>query len=319
MKKIVVAGDLIFLVVLFIFPQEKNKRKFQFEIYGGFSSLNPEHLNLRIEAEEKIAKFWYDDYYTFLEDNNQILSYRKNREGKFKKIKYGIPLGLRLKYYLKKSLAISLGIKYISKEQNSYVNDRYTITDDSGYEYISRSEYSPFTLSAAGYMPMLGIHYAKKISGALEIEGFITGGPLFAACRCTIEQKDQQISSDGIILNESVWMIEEKGKGSGVAWEGGARINIKIGNRIHFFVEGGYALQKVNRLSGPGSENRNGITETWEGNWGLKEYGRGTYWGNLYTLYPSNHWQPDEEPLRARNFELDLSGLQMRIGVSYQF
>jgi len=319
MKKILVAGYLILSVVLFIFPQEKNKRKFHFEIYGGFSSLNPKHLNLRIEAEETIAKFWYEDYYTFLKNNNQILSFRKNREGKFKKIKHGIPLGLRLKYYLKKSLAISLGFKYISIEQVSYVIDQYTITDTSGSEYISRSEYSPFTLSAAGYLPMLGIHYRKKISASLEFEAFITGGPLFATCRFAIEQKDQQISSDGIILDDSTWMIEEKGKGTGAAWEVGTRINIKISNRIHFFIEGGYAFQKVNRLSGPGTEKLNGITKTWEGDWGLKEYGRGTYWGTFYTLTPSNHLQPGEESLRARNFELDLSGLQMRTGFSYRF
>ena len=39
------------------------------------------------------------------------------------------------------------------------------------------------------------------------------------------------------------------------------------------------------------------------------------YWGQFYTLYPSNSWEYPGNLLWARNFVLDLSGFQLRAGI----
>lgn len=317
-KKFLLSLFLIFLIVLVAFPKENNKKRFQFELFGGFSSLNPVDLNLKVESDEQVEKFWYDDYYTYSLDTGNIVSYNRNAEGEFKTIKQAIPFGFRFKYYLTKSIAISLGFKHISKSQVSNVRNQYTVIENSGQEYFYTTEYAPFTLSAKGLSPLIGIHFGKKIFGSIEVEGFISVGPLFGECSYAYEHPYQQLSSEGDILDESDWFIEEKGKGTGFCLDSGARININVGNNFGIFLEGGYAFRKVNKLSGPGREDRDGIIDTWGGDWGIKETNINKYWANLHSQYPSNYWEGEDPSLKVRDFKLDLSGFQVRLGVFYR-
>jgi len=316
-KKIFISGFLMIVLVPLIFSEGKNKKKFQIELYGGFSTLNPADLNLRAEGEEQEEKFLYQDYYDYLKDYN-LISYNKISDGEFKKITNAIPYGFRLKYYLNRSLAISLGLKYLSRNQESHIDNQFQLQYNFG-EYREKSGYSPFTLSARGLTAMLGVHFSKHISDFIALEGYIMGGPLWAECSYMFDRHQERLSDNSNLLFPSPdWRVEVKGTGTGFALEGGVRLNKQMWKNIDLFVEGGYAYQVVNKLSGPGNETYGQVIASWEGNWGIKEYNITRDWGNLAYPFPSNYWETAGQ-VKLRDFKLDLSGFQVRMGFSYRF
>jgi hypothetical protein len=305
------------------FQPGKMKNRFQVEFFGGFSTLNPADLNLRAQYETEYRQF--EDYrLTNMKNNGYLVFYSKDLEGEFKKIKYAIPYGFRLKYFLNQSMAISFGFTYMAKDKTSGIKDQYTIVDSIGRQYIDDNEISPYTLSTTGYIPAIGIHFARKLSSLVEIEGFLTGGPLFATCSYYMDYQSAPLSDEGVIVDKYYWdvgVIEEKGKGTGFSLEGGARMNINIGKNFAIFLEGGYAYQVVNKISGPGYYTYNYETERWEGVWGIKEIYHDDQWGSGYFQLPSNAWDVEEDYVyyKIRNFNLDLSGFRAKIGISYRF
>jgi hypothetical protein len=306
-------------------PEKKSrkiKERFQVELFGGFSTLNPADLNLRAQHDEEFIKFNYDDRYAFEKEYGNIVSYTKEMEGKFVRIKHAMPPGFRLKYFLNQSIAISLGFEYISRNKSSDIRIQYTIVDSILGQYIEEREISPFTLSTEGYIPSIGIHYEKKITPSIGIEGFLTGGPLFANCSYFLDYRSTPIAGETPIIELAGWgELEEKGKGTGVALNGGIRINVDLGRNFGVFLEGGYAFQVVNKLSGPGNHVYNYVTREWEGVWEIKEIFVERAWGNIYYQLPSNYWEKESEDkyYKIRDFKLDLSGFQIKIGISYRF
>ena len=75
-------------------------------------------------------------------------------------------------------------------------------------------------------------------------------------------------------------------------------------------------------LSGSGSveyKNPNYGTKTWEGDWGIREYVYSLDWGERTHQIPSSDWETGEGGRWKRYFELDLSGFQIRLGISIRF
>jgi hypothetical protein len=174
-----------------------------------------------------------------------------------------------------------------------------------------------------GCIPTLGIHLGKRITPAIDIEGFLTGGLLFAQCRYFYKYQDMALTEININLSNTEYLLLEldrKGKGTGFALKGGARINVDIGENFGLFLEGGYAYRIVNKIYGPGSCTEDFQTRTWQGDWGIKGWIVTKDWGDQYFQSPSNYWPNQEERnLKIRNFKLDLSGFLMSIGIYYRF
>jgi hypothetical protein len=303
------------------FHPGKMKNRFQVEFFGGYSALNPADLNLRAEREKQSDSF-REDNLNYLINIGEISSYTQNSEGDYKKIKNAAPFGFRLKYFLNKSTAISLGLEYMSKNQTSNIKREYILDIGPGATYSIHRDISPYTISTKGYIPTLGIHLGKKITRSLEIEGFISGGLVFAECGLLWEFQAMDVLDAGIDLYESETSLQDaqlNGKGTGFALKGGARINIDMGKNIGLFIEGEYAHQEINNLSGPGSNTEDFVTETWNAEWGVKGNLVVRDWGTIYYVWPSNYWLKEHKDYRIGDFKLDLSGFRMKIGIFYRF
>jgi hypothetical protein len=297
--------------------------KFQIEIYGSFSALNPEDLNLVTEADRRIQEFLYDDYHRYLENRGDIRSWSKEMTGDYGEISKARPLGFRLKYYWKPSIAFSIGFKYLSKEQDSSLSYQYT-RDFYWYQRIDRREYSLYTISARASALLVGIHLVKKLNSFIDIEGYLGGGPLFARCSYASQWRSEwweQGTGYSILLFEEEGMLEQKGSGTGVAVDGGIRLNFHISRNLGLFMAGGYAYQSVGNISGPGKERRGDYNAEWEGDWGIKGDRLQTDWGTLEVEYPTSYWQEGvvDGSQKVRDFKLDLSGFQLRAGIFFRF
>jgi len=297
-------------------------KKFQVELYAGYTSLNPSDLNLFVDYENKIQEFSYDRYLNYLQTNRQIQSWTQNQDGERRKIKSAYPLGFRLKYFLTGTIAISLGFKYMSSKQESDLNFQYTRNELIDEQYIESLVYSPFSISAKAYMPLVGLHVVKRFRNALAIEGYITGGPMFVKCHYMSDWSYKwriQGPDYGYLVVNSIGRLEQNGSGTGIAFDFGGRLSYPVIKSMAIFLEGGYAYQVAKNLSGSGLETQGTSNVSWNGKWSIKQETMTTAWGEIDLELPTSYWPNNTEEGRVRDFELDLSGLQLRLGLSLRF
>jgi hypothetical protein len=296
--------------------------RFQLEVFGGFSTLSCADLNLLVDSDNRIHQFFFDSYLTRMTATGQIQRWESTREGRRNKVKSGVPFGLRLKYNFNRSLAVSVGIKTILGRRSSelrYGYDQYTLDGDRFHE---EKEIPVYSLSVQGLVPQVGIHFARGIQKNLSIEGFLTGGPFFGWCRYINEWEYalsiQQSGSPYVVFTEE-GRLEEEGKGTGIAAEAGLRLNWDLQRNLGAFLETGYAYQKVKRVSGGGEERLTAESKSWEGRWVIRSERASTYWGDLEVEFPTNYWPAGNESRWVRNFTLDLSGFQVKLGFFFRF
>lgn len=314
MKKIFLIVFLALLLVSFVFPVQTGKKKIQVEIFAGYADLNPADLNMVSRSRVEFYQFNYDDRFTYEQNVGMITSWNKSVTGEFQEIKDGFPAGFRVKYFLSSSFALSLGVKYMSRTLESRVNLLYTATGPIGDDTYNIT-YNPSSLFLRGITPKIGAHWEKKISNSLSIGGFASVGPIFAKCNFVRDYSAKQ-NYVGIPFAHSYYLKEE-GSGIGIAAELGLRLSTSVGKSFGLFIEGAYAYQQVTAPSGPGIlSNRTPLQydQTWSGDWGIREYHNIEYWGENFHQLPSNAFSTGEAGRRVRDFKLDLSGFQVRIG-----
>jgi hypothetical protein len=301
-------------------PITKRKR-FSLEIFSGFSQIDGDDINKRVQREAAAEKFYYDDMFVFYSSNGAFTHTSKTHTGKYKQIKSAVPFGFRVKYHLNRTLALSLGFEYASREYELYIHGQYSMTTPQNEIYLINRDFSPFTHSVKGYAPTLGIHLTKKISTKTEIEAFVAAGPLFAECMYALTFHETSNSENKIIQDDFLTeysRIKEEGSGTGIALNGGIQLNYHITPSIGLFVGGGYNYWKVESLSGPGKSIQNSETKTWNSDWVIKRNMEKDEWGVFESIWPSNYpGDPQYEVLR--DFQLNLSGFTIKAGAFIRF
>lgn len=297
--------------------------KWQIEVFGGFASLNPADLNMRAEFDEMSRMFYYDDYLQYLKSQGLIASFSKSNEGgRAKFLRHSIPLGVRLRYRLAAWLDFSIGLTRFSGDSNSRYKNTYHVTENDGLQSVYFEELSAYTLGSKGYVPSLGVHLGTRLTRNLRLEGYLAGGPLFAECLYSLTFQSQEPPGDsgGSLESLENGILEEKGSGTGLSVEMGARLDLRLKDRLGMFMQGGYAYQRVDSVSGPGMRSLASHRDSWEGDWGIKQDIKVEPWGTARFLWPSNGWTIFGGTWwRLRDFELNLSGVQVRMGLFYRF
>jgi hypothetical protein len=317
MRKFGLGIFLVLAFTCFSFSGEQIWKKFEIELCGGISTMNPADLNLWSDMNEKTDKFYNDDFFDYRASQNSNFSYTKITSENIPSIKTALLFGIRLKFAFNDHVGISLAIKRLSREHNREVSSVWAFPYDYG-EYQYRIAYDPFFLSVRGYIPSIGIHFQTPLKGQLSAGGFLEGGPLIGRCTLGYDYSEEWHSDEGNLIDKSSnRYLEEIGKGTDFSLEGGLRISITAGKFAPFF-ETSYAYQKIKNLSGPGIERTAFLEDTWEGEWGIKQNTVSGDWGELTYEYPSNY-REEGAISKYRDFNLDLSGFQFRLGITYRF
>jgi hypothetical protein len=292
--------------------QDKGWKRFQVELFGGWASMNPADLNLRAAYDETYLvnlKDYYTSYYPDLSQGDTM--------GEFKTVRSSIPFGFRVRYRLSRLISFSLGLKYVSKNQVSDVSAEFQAS--GGRPHSLQYFFTDYSISAKALIPTLGAHLSFGKSEAVNFEYFLLGGPMFAECGYIIKT-DQIYSRYGNVYRMYETAYEASGNSTGLSLETGLRIYAKIMGGLKVYCEGGYAYQKASNLNGPGNfvhyyyldPNTREVSDNlcWEGYWGVKET-------EEFPPLPSNEWEKDDE--RVSDFTLDLSGVFIRVGISFSF
>jgi hypothetical protein len=306
-------------------PEVKFQRdmRWRIELFGGFSRISPQDLNLRATFDGMYGSFYGEDLFQYQVDRGQIQSFVKTNEGgNANYLRHSIPIGIRLRYGITTWFDISFGFTYFTGARESRFKNTFELVENDGTTALYTDELLNYSLTARGYIPNVGIHLGKKISSLLRLEAFFSGGPLFAECSYAMDWVSGWPLSDsnGDFGNLQEGFLEETGKGTGLALQAGIKIDFNFAKRYGLFLEGGYAYQKVSDISGPGTRSLPSHRETWEGDWAMKQDIRARPWGTAHFLWPSNGWDFFEGTWwRARDFELDLSGFQVKVGLYFRF
>jgi len=304
------------ILTCFSFSGEKIWKILEIELYSGLSTLNPTDLNLWSDMNEKTDKFYNDDYFDYQASQNGGFSCTKIKSGDIPWIKNAFLIGFRLKFEINNHIGISLGFKRLSREHEREVSSAWTFPYDYG-EYQYRIVYSPYTLSIQGSIPSVGIYFRTPLKDQVTAGVFFEAGSLFGECLFGYDYHEEWLSDEGNLIDKSSnQYLEEIGEGTGFALEGGLRISINIG-KLAPFLEGSYAHQKIDSLSGRGTERIAFLERTWEGEWEIKQNTTSSDWGKLTYEYPSNSWEGSAT--KHRDFNLDLSCFQFRLGIAYRF
>lgn len=315
---------IIFFSGFFLINGESKKKKIQIELYGGYSGINPAHLNLWPDYREGRDNFYNVEMFRYNNEiNGSYLTYSEDITGNYKKIRGGIPFGARIKNFLNPSFALSLGLKYFYNKKSSIVESEYNFNSYYNGEYSYYRKTDPFYIYFEGFSFLGGVHYIFKSSSLLEIEGFLNFGILSASCGMTSDVYSKSTYESGY-ERENEYIYQYNGKGSGLTAEAGLRANIKVSESLGIFAEGGYSFLRVTNITGEGSykhaekdSNSDGYTESsnWTGTWRIVEGSIEREWGtwNYSYYYPSGYNK------NAKNFILDLSGFFLRIGISLKF
>ncbi|MBN2207144.1 MAG: hypothetical protein JW742_07055 [Candidatus Aminicenantes bacterium] len=292
---------------------------FGLEIYGGLARVKLEQFNSLARYEDAYQKFFYLDRYDFLYGADATATRTGDRP--VRPLEQVWPFGVRLKYRASPTLTIAVGLQRVNGSRRSTAGLVVTAPDGSGSEYSLPA----FRLAASAWIPELQVQLGWNLPSAFRFEAFIGGGPMFAECRTTIERHDADIDALGR-RSETVTTLDMSGRNTGICGELGLRLRFSPLKRLGLFAEGGFAFRQASRPKGfgtlrtetraPGSEPAV-RSESWDDkSWGLIRYAYYRYWGRLSGVRAGIDYQvtPWSSP---GSFYLDLSGFQLKAGVSF--
>jgi hypothetical protein len=327
--RVVCLLGVVLLAAPAVGASQESGGRLQIEIFGGFSTLNPKDLNGRAEYDRL-----YEDFYTELRYGyyhniyGNFVTYSGTVDGEFNEIKQALPVGLRLKYELSPALSVSLGFKYLSSRKDSQVTYQYDVrlVEPDAVQFYDEftlfQENSPYSISVKAYVPMVGVHYRLGKIRFLNLEAFLAAGPMFASCEFMRRRYSSSLDSYEY-LTEVDSSMEMIGKGTGLAVEAGLQLNLRLVKHVYLLIEGGYAYQLAWNIKGPGSaetttrdSNMTGYTDStaWDGQWTMDEGCLENEWGRFPYSYPTG--QPGTG--YRSDFNLNLSGAQVRLGLSFR-
>jgi hypothetical protein len=305
------AGRLV-AVLLLCSISLAGQGRFQLEIYGGFSFLNPRDLNLLSKAEEQSNELLFVERY---------LGWEGYFINDFPRITTALPAGIRLKFRLSGRLAFSIEAEGFRRTREESISGSFTYAPS--WSLTEAKDYSPYRLGLQGTSVMGGLHYTFSAGRSTELEIGAAAGWTRAEFdfRSTWTYSIELIDPGFTHTSEDGGTLEENGKGDGFAGKVIFRLNRALGRRFGLFVETSATYCRLKSFNGCGRETRLGIPgETvWEGPWGVKREEIEVSWGIASVLVPTNYWEGWVADQRERDFVLDLSGARLSLGLYVRF
>lgn len=310
------------------------RRGITLEFWGGLARLDPRDLNLRADFDRAYVEYFFRRKFDFLRAwRSGSYAYVQTAASTigFPAITGATPVGFRVRLGLDRAWSLSLGLDFLSRTATTYYSAAYTITDldPDNVEFNASQrqlvDFPQWKLAVRGWTPTAAVHARLRPGGRIRFEGYAGAGLLFARCASTREYALKTVEPDGFWeLND--YLEEMQGSGTGVNLEVGVRTVLPLSARIGAFVEGGYAYRIVPKVSGSYSylrhhedsnaapfETRSAVED---GIWRVQTGTYNNYWGQWNTSWPTI--RPPDQTAGTDPFRLDLSGFQVRLGLSFR-
>ena len=134
------------------------------------------------------------------------------------------------------TFAFSLGMKYLSRTQNSYPKEEFTAIENSGAASFELVEYSPIQLRMNGLGFYAGLHVGRDLGRIFRIEGYMAVGPVYGDFTYSYAFKDNMYYGDsGIEITQEISQ-ELQGEGRRFAVDAGIQFYINLTKHFRFFL-----------------------------------------------------------------------------------
>jgi len=328
---------LLVTAILGAVPEQNKKTlkkpsKLFLEIYGGYIAMQPEDLNLLADYYNAYPLFFYSGQYDYLHSlygNDFTYSVTRSGDEALKTINKGIPLGIRVRYALSRSISVSLNLDYLRENRLSSTEFQYRITDLSQGPIQTTPQtveagYSDFFLGVSAWIPQIGIHVGLPLGENWRLGGSVSAGPLLARCRSVVETRFKFQYQNGY-WSENFYLLEMKGAATGLAFDLNGELRRRLTRRLSCFMTAGYAWHRAANVTGSGrnqslSRDSNAVQDmvenSWEGRWQKKDAVYLRNWGEFRQSYYGNYFSAGDD---VDDFVLDLSGFQVKAGFSWAF
>ena len=114
--------------------------RFQVELYGGISFINPKDFNLFSQAEKHYNDIYFIEY---------LRSYDGYFVNEFPEMREVIPAGLRLRYYISEKFSFSLGFEGFTQTKEKTFEGFFGYSSTNTENYTKR--YDPYQRGKDGY------------------------------------------------------------------------------------------------------------------------------------------------------------------------
>jgi hypothetical protein len=287
-------------------------KRLQIELYGGISATSPDDLNLFSRAEEQYNDIFFYRYVGYLPGSFS---------NDFPEIASVVPLGIRLKYHISSTLALSLGLEGFRRQRQESVTGTFTLPE---WDLEYSKKYDSYRLTLSHYSVLAGLHYLIPLGTRMGIELGLAAGWARGKFSFDSSWTYDVVFHQPIDINMSYHdgaTLAGDGEGDGWAARGSVRLNRSLTRGFGFFIEGRYTYCRLKEFQGSGRESRWGIPgeTTWSGRWGIKREELHTTWYDATVYVPGNYWEGWVETQRERDFILDLSGLSLAVGLYVRF
>jgi hypothetical protein len=306
--------------------------RFFLDIYGAFSTMRPDDLNLMAEYYNAYPLFFYGAQYEYLHAAyGEDFTYSVTRSGdeSLKRIAHGLPWGIRARYALSRSISLSLSLDHVRENRLSDMAYQYQISDRSQgpIQTTPRTvdiDYSDFFMGVSAWVPQVGMQFGTPLGENWRLGGSLSVGLMLARCRSVLETHSKSQYENGY-WSENFTLLEMKGSGIGLAADAQAEIRRRINRRLSSFLACGFAWRRATDISGPGRSqslfrDKNAaqdlVENNWDGRWQKKEFVYFRNWGEFRRFNYANYFAPGDD---SEDFVLNLSGFQVKAGLSWAF
>jgi hypothetical protein len=293
--------------------------KWQVDVFGGAARTEPPDLNQRPLLDQSLIDS-LNDMYSYYRQTGVVSFYQSDLGESLRPLKFSYSYGVRARRSLKSWLSLSLGVSGLTGRSSMAATNRFTVIETSGRQYVDQYDIEEYILGIQAWIPTVSLHAGVNLFRDLRLEARLGGGPLFASCRYRKQTSVAPVSDLGQLLDDVYSSrLEEKGSGTGWSWDGGVVAQLALGRSLSLIFEASYAFRRLDRLSGPGEAvTSDGTNDKWNGGWEMKSFFEADPWGIYALEFPSNYWPESEMPRRVRNFVLDLSGFELKLGFSFR-
>lgn len=286
-------------------------RAWQVEAVGGMTGLAPNDLNSRVD---------YDSAFINYLSTAQI---QQQHEGEMLKLADANPIAVRMLRRLSRHWSVGAGFAFFTTQQSSSAGAsyRYTVIDPRAQEY--QREFSqtlsidPLVLTVRDYLPHGVVRYDMALARRLRIGASLHAGWVLAECQISRTQTTQ----GGFYPTRRYSQLEMTGSGGGFAADVLLSAHLPVASRFGLIVEGGYALHQVKNVTGAQKTTvqiQDGEATAVELEQVSQIEGR---WVNqpVTVQTSSGPWQGSVPAIGTQGtpFTLNLSGWQVRVGVSF--
>ncbi|MCX6559913.1 MAG: hypothetical protein NTZ26_05300 [Candidatus Aminicenantes bacterium] len=307
-------------------------QRFSLEAMGGWALAGLADLNL------------FSDYYAGFDDYYYRLQFERAAarqgswftystvdgiEGEYPRLRNLFPAGARLAYEVDDRWSLFLGLSYISGRSSvpgSAVVDGRNLNPDTVEMvniYRLEIEYPVHRLAVRAWAPTLGARFRFPISKKVDLSAYVAAGWMWARFAWDCE-RTQTTTDEKSHWSRSVYGGSASGRGAGLIVETGGRLRVGLSNRLDAFLEAGWAYRRASGAkgdftyrSGHADDNSTPYETTSvyrDIEYWVKDYHINNTWGSwTYSNVYVGVYTPPSRP-----FLLDLSGLEMKVGLAWR-